>query len=110
VNWVDPYGLDSLGQQISKGIQWQIRSGGLLEGTGRPFTIEPPSPIVSKLTAFTIGLGVGSLTGPAGAVFTYWAVDSFRSLLRDEPIGDPKFGIELINPPNVHAPTSCLDY
>jgi RHS repeat-associated protein len=68
------------------------------------------APLVFKSGAVACGVSAGTITGnPQIGAFVFWAVDSALSGLSGGPISDPKFGVDIINPPEVHAPESILD-
>ena len=99
-----------LGIRIQDTVQSQLNDSGLGQHPGSLVSYTPPRTYIAKGTAFVVGVGVGMATTPGGAVFAYWATDSVLGLLSGEAVSEPKYGIELVNPPNVHAPVNSPDY
>jgi RHS repeat-associated protein len=68
------------------------------------------APFVFKGAAVACGVTAGTMTeNPQIGAAVFWAIDSALSGLIGGPISDPKFGVDIINPPEVHAPESILD-
>ena len=106
VNWIDPWGLRDLGQQIAGQVRWYLFAGDLGKHPGHIIHIDrtPTPPGFTTASSFVIGVGVGMFTGPEGAVATFWATQTLFGLWFDQPISDPYIGFEFINVPEADAP------
>ncbi len=98
INFVDPPGLESLGESIGRQVQWYVYMGGI-RSSDRPVSYNLPSPCVAKCAAVIIGLGVGA-AAPGWVPVGFWAADSLIGFLDGGPVPDHKLGIEWINPPD----------
>ena len=59
--------------------------------------------VLNYTTSFAAGLTITEITGSVkGGTYAFWATQSAWNFLMGEPIGDPKTGIEWINPTDTY--------
>ena len=89
----------------SKRVKWLMHSGGFGKYPGTFIHLDrtPPPPGVRFITSFVMAAGAGSVTGPFGAKFTFYLVDSTQGLWFNQPVTDFLFGIEIFNPPTIEG-------